>query len=505
MNRFIAPFFSAAVIVIFLVSTALIPAGNTSGGSLPGNNSGVSQAQALPAVGSFENLKTLLKKVQNSGPRMYEGKFKTAILTDSVASAPEAQMNRAKSEASYSTTNVQVQGVDEADIVKTDGKYIYQVNNRQIVVVDADPADKMKIVSTLNFADENFMPLELYLDKKYLVVIGNFYRIPMPEKPASGKPGPGPEKKIYPPIQHENSVKAIIYDISNPAGIKKLREAELSGSYVASRKIGPAVYLVANKYIDYYWIMEQNMEQPAPGYRDTAGKGEFVSIGYPDIRYFPDPTEPNYLMVAGLNLDLPDKEMEVAAYLGAGQNIYASQNNLYVALTQYPKANTEIYKFALDLGRTEYKNKGAVPGTVLNQFSMDEDQGSFRIATTNGDNNVYILDEAMKITGRLEHIAPGERIYSVRFMDNRAYMVTFKFQGAYVYNLDLSSGFKLKGKITHLDFDDYLKSGQNWYDSDKNIERILYIDDTRYTLSKKILKANDIADLKEKNLLRIVQ
>jgi uncharacterized secreted protein with C-terminal beta-propeller domain len=73
----------------------------------------------------------------------------------------------------------------------------------------------------------------------------------------------------------------------------------------------------------------------------------------------------------------------------------------------------------------------------------------------------------------------------------------FAFQGAYVYNVDPEKGFSLKGKVTHLTADDYLKSGNNWYNSDKNINRILYIDDTLYTLSNGMFKASSLTDMKE--------
>lgn len=575
MNRIITLFFSAAVVLVFLVSTAMIPARK------PPENPVVTEAQALPAVGSLENLKTLLTKA-NSFSAYSSGRFKMTF-SDGMyrAAAPTetksiagAVMEDARSHGSYSTTNVQVQGVDEADIVKTDGEYIYQVNHRRIIIARAN--------------------------------------------------------------------------------LKKLREAEITGQYLSSRKIESALYLVANKDINYYWIMEQDTAPSLPAYRDTAGEGKhkFKSITYPDIRYFPDAAEPNYLLVAGLDLDRPEREMKVNTYLGAGQNIYASQQNLYVAVNKYPGSGTEIYKFALDEGHTDYKGKGEVPGTILNQFSMDEDNGSFRIATTKREpgiwsegtskNNVYILDDTLKVTGRLENIAPGEKIYSVRFMGDRAYMVTFKkvdplfvidlknpkdpkilgalkipgysdylhpydenhiigfgkdaeeaapdgrpvrgggmafyqgmkialfdvsdvtrpvekfktsigdrgtdsellrnhkallfdrdrnllafpvtvmevkdeqaadvtrygefaFQGAYVYNLDLVSGFKLKGKITHREFDDNMEKGYTMYNEDKNVERILYISDNLYTLSKSMIKTHDMNTLQEKKILRIDQ
>lgn len=674
MKRFIVPAFSAAVIIIFLAATSLIAATKPhSGVKVPKvQTPKVSQMQEqLPAVGSLENLKSLLANAQNSMSYNYihKGKFTNADLAfkeATLGSAPGSQsaaMKSAEGSAGYSQTNVQVQDVDEADIVKTDGKYIYQVNNRRVVVVEAYPAGQMRIVSTVKFADDKFYPFEMYIDEKHLVVIGSsYFTVPLPQTqaPAPLKPESRVKPEIYPPYQHENTIKAVIYNISDKANIKKLREAELAGQYVSSRKVGSALYLVANKYIDYYRIMEGNTAPPAPAYRDSAGEGKFVGMSYQDIRYFPGSVAPNYLMVAGLNLDRPDKEMEVSTYLGSGENIYASQQNLYIAVTRYetagikpaqsdsavqiapprsdsavqilpPQPGTAVYKFALDQGRTEYLGKGEVPGTVLNQFSMDEDKGFFRIATNKGDNNVYILDRALKITGKIENIAPGEKIYSVRFMGDRGYMVTFKqvdplfvidlknpqapkilgalkipgysdylhpydenhiigfgkdtvdsfyqgmkiavfdvsdvtrpvekfkeligdrgtdsellrnhkallfagdknllafpvtvmevrdkqtgpaeipqygeftFQGAYVYNLDLVNGFSLKGKITHRPGEDRLISGKGRPDGDKNVERILYIGDTLYTLSKGMIKAHDLSGLQEKNSLSIAQ
>ncbi|MFZ3132953.1 MAG: beta-propeller domain-containing protein [Desulfosporosinus sp.] len=134
--------------------------------------------------------------------------------------------------------------------------------------------------------------------------------------------------------------------------------------------------------------------------------------------------------------------MQISSYLGSGQNIYASTSNLYVAVNQYQridppnqpqstpqlapapnslKSTTALYKFGLIQGTTTFKAKGEVPGTILNQFAMDEANGYFRIATTTGEiwrtdeftskNNVYILDQALQLTGKVEDIAPGEKIY----------------------------------------------------------------------------------------------
>lgn len=630
-----------------------------------------SGAADLPVVGSFANLKRLLAEAQK-----YAGAFGVAKAEASVgAGGPALPQFVAKdapvrAPAAHSTTNVQVEGVDEADVVKTDGKYIYQVNGSRVIVIEAYPPQSMRVAGVLKFADKDFVPQELYVDEKYLVVIGTS----QPEGPIIMRDGPGVGVQIYPPPpQLRRYVKAIVYDVRDKAAMNKVREVEIEGDYVSSRKIGAALYLVANKGLDYYYIMEQNgREGILPAYRDSAGTGDYAEIPYSAIRYIPRSPEPAYLLVAGLNLDRPDEEMEVSAYLGAGQNVYASPQNLYVAVTRYeplkeqpsgpaqkllppPPAATKtaVFKFALDGGHVRYKGRGEVPGTVLNQFSMDEYRGYFRLATTVGDawrtdaytskNNVYVLDESMKVAGKLENLAPGERIYAVRFLGDRGYVVTFRtvdplfvidlqeprapkvlgalkipgysdylhpydanhiigfgkdtielpqkdrqgketgtmafyqglkmalfdvsdvthpiekfkevigdrgtdsellqnhkallfsrdknllafpvtvmeirdkgeattpegmprygefsFQGAYVYRIDLEEGFRLLARITHLDREDYEKAGRQWYDGDKNVERILYIGDTLYTLSRRLIKAHDLVSLKEQNVL----
>jgi len=624
-----------------------------------------STADNLPVVGSYAKLQDLL-----TGAYAYQ---RENILVGSagggsegsVSMAPRAAMKNKDTAAGtpeagtsgYSKTNVQVEGVDEADIVKTDGKYIYQVNSQRVVIVKACPATKMEKAAVLDFSGQDFSPQELYVDESYLVVIGTSNGngpVPMQEK----------SLMIYPPYHRSNTTRAIIYDVHDKARIKRLREVELDGSYVSSRKIGPALYLVARKNLGYYPMQQEN-EDILPSYRDTAVKDGFTEIGYGQIRYFPEFIGSDYTLIAGLNLAQPDVEAKIYTYLGAGENVYASDKNLYVAVAAYhpyakkpgllpeilpsPSDNqtTRVYKFALDNGQVAYTGKGEVPGIVLNQFSMDEYNGCFRIATTTGDvwrrdegtskNNVYLLAGNLSILGKIENIAPGEKIYSARFIGARGYLVTFKtvdpffvldladpsrpkilgalkipgysdylhpydqnhiigfgkdtvesalknpegnqaetmafytgmkmaifevsdvhnpveiftekigdrgtdsellrnhkallfdkekkllafpvtvmeqkeetgatgtttipeygrfsFQGAYVYNVDLNSGFTLKGRITHLSGEDCLKAGDYWYDSNKNVERIIYINEALYTLSKEYIQANQLSDL----------
>lgn len=607
--------------------------------------------EPLPAVGSLDNLKKILESARENQPEYprYIREAAKEVMSDTVAGTGSFQYD--KQALDYSGTNVQVAGVDEADLVKTDGNFIYQVNKQNIKIIRAYPVSELQVASTISFDDAGFTPRELYVDGNRLVVIGVSYANPV------YRMGEGKSSYIYLPTHQSTMV--LVYDITDRSQAKKVREVELEGNYLSSRKVHNRLYLVANRWINYRWSEIGEDTDLRPGYRDSAAGKQRLAVDYSAIRYFPDCIEPNYLLVAGINLDKNEPAV-ISAYLGAGENIFCSKKNLYVAISRWQdiprpmlesktimpemvvprEVKTTIYRLALNNGYPEYNGKGEVPGTILNQFSMDEHNGYFRIATTTGSigmigeetskNNMYVLDSQMSIIGRLEGIAPGETIYSTRFMGNRVYMVTFRtvdplfvidaknpkkpvvlgalkipgysdylhpyddnhiigfgkdtvevkfgdgssqsfytgmkialfditdvtrpkemfkeiiggrgtesellrnhkallfsrtqnllafpvtvmkagkesgngipntgefeFQGAYVYRVDLKKGFQLQARITHLTDEDLLKAGNYWYNSDRNVERILYINDGLYTLSRERVRVHDLSTFRE--------
>ena len=475
--------FPAFILIFALITTSVTNANNAAG------QVNTQKPQTLPVVGSYEKLKTLLAEANKSAAKRSRQSIFMEDATSNMKAANVAKSDEMSASGAaapdYSGTNVQVRGVDEADVVKTDGKFIYQVNEQKVTIIRAYPADEMEIVKTIEFADKNFTPQELYVDNKHLVVIGSTnYNMPIPQPEQAPVEKRAQQAMPYPPFLVQNTVKTVIFDTTDKTNITKIRETELDGTYISSRKIGSSLYLAANKYIDYYTI--ENAQPTTPAFRDSAGSGKFTDIRCEDIKYFPGSPEPNYLMIASLDLEKPGEQIEVSTYLGAGQNLYASVQNLYVVVTQFDtpvrestikqkaarlirpqyQSNTAIYKFGLDKGKSSYLGKGEVSGTILNQFSMDEYNGYFRIATTIGEvsrgdntskNNVYILDENLKITGKIEDIAPGERIYSVRFMGGRAYMVTFKkVDPLFVIDLSLPKAPKILGQLKIPGYSDYL-------------------------------------------------
>ncbi|WP_316569276.1 beta-propeller domain-containing protein [Neobacillus sp. YIM B06451] len=391
--------------------------------------------QKLPVIGSKEKLngyfKNILKQEKTSGGWWFSRDTMESSMSDAKSSADTAN------QAAHSETNNQVQGVDEADLVKTDGKHIFQAEENEVRIIQAAPEEDMKLLSRISY-NGKFMPYQLFLHEEKLVAIGHSYHTNAKPYEQVAK-----DSKIAPMMQ---SAKAIIYDVKNPAKPVQVREVELEGGYVSARKVEGIVYLVTRHHPDYWLLRENEAIDIRPKYSDTATKPAEQIVSYDEINYFPESKEPNYTMIAAIDLNHNGKKAAVTTYLGSGEQMYMSKENLYLAIAnwaEHPRGDwsqmtapdTTIHKFSVKGMDVEFQGSALVQGTVLNQFSMDEHDGYFRVVTTKGyawdesrpsSNALYILDKNLKPAGKLESLARGERIYSARFMGDRIYMVTFK-------------------------------------------------------------------------------
>jgi len=367
----------------------------------------------------------------------------------------------------YSSTNVQVAGVDEADIVKNDGKYIYYLKGDTVRIIEAYPAGGMKELDRVEFDDTSFYPSDMYVDENRLVVTGysydSIYR-------NYGILESEPTSYYY----YDNVTKVYIFNITDRENIELLRQLSFEGNYSTSRKVDNTVYVVLNKPEYYYDIPVPYLEEDiVPLYADSSTEKIAPITRCGDVLIPPVIDSTNYLMVVGIPVGDAGAAISEKVILGSSGNVYASRDNMYVSESVwdywYDDGNDEetiIHKFALDPKEIEYLGKGTVPGTILNQFSMDEYKGDFRIATTLGDvwdtenpstNNLYILDEDLKQIGEIEGIAPGEKIYSVRFMGDRAYMVTFKkVDPFFVIDVSDPTNPAILGKLKIPGYSDYL-------------------------------------------------
>lgn len=440
----------------------------------------------LVQIKSEKELKELLSEYINDNNRYYvtDGIFfgtavddmavneSAVVKGDSAQSAPAAG---AESSREYSETNVQVEGVDESDIMKTNGEYIYYLTQGKLQVIKASPANSMKIVKTIEVSEDYWYGNELYLDEKYITVVGTTQREINTIQQITDSIF---NKSYYKPTESVSTIK--VYDVNT---YELVREFNISGSYVSSRKIGDDIYMISNKYI-------YDMAEILPVCRDTAIDEEYVEIPANEICYFKDFETCNYMIVSSVSLDNIDKEANVQTFLGAGSEIYASKTSLYVTRGEYEydavatprrvgiievnamnaRYLTKIHKFEIDDGEIEYAATGSVPGSLLNQFSMDEYDGYFRITTTdstdweNSTNNLYVLDEDLEVVGKIEGLAKGERIYSTRFMGDKCYVVTYKtVDPLFVIDLSNPRAPEVLGELKIPGYSDYLHPlGENY-------------------------------------------
>jgi len=402
------------------------------------------------------------------------------------AAAGESISADLSSNSEYSQTNIQVEGVDEADSVKTDGTYIYTISGNKVVIVMAYPAEDAEKVAEINF---DHAPLGMYVNKDRLAVIYQSYEAyeaqPADEVPAEpGSANKAAMMPYYRPSLSRTVVEVFdISDIENPDSIKK---ASYTGYYFNSRMIDGIVYVISNQNEFRYPLYEARVledgsaEVPKQDYvlPEEVIDGEVKKIPVEDIYYLPYP-DYNFGYTNFMSVDLNDaSNVETKSVLtGTSQQMFVSENNIYLLTTKYnygpyngESEKSLVFRFEIDGMQIKYQAKGEVPGHVLNQFSMDEYDGYFRIATTVGhasrgiigsqpssSNNVYVLNAGMETVGTLEDLAPGEQIYSARFMGDRCYLVTFKKVDP-LFTIDLSDpkNPKVLGKLKIPGYSDYL-------------------------------------------------
>ena len=533
----------AVVALVFVVAcisgcteevTEIAPPEGSLMGSSEGSRAGSSEgedysaSQELKEFSSTEEIIEYLRNSQqDSSYSTTRGSFTAGadmedMVFESAAAPGGASMKASVSTQTadeYSQTNVQVKGVDEADFVKNDGKYIYVLTGDKLNILDAYPPEDSKLLSTITIEGS---ASEMFVNGDKLVVLGN-----------RNEPVYTIQKYDYVPRRRYSArTHVYVYDIEDRENPELLKDFNVNGYYFESRMIDDYVYFIAKENIYYY-----NNYVDVPLIRE--GSKAIIS---PRIYYFDNP-EQNYVFHTVASLDLDDMDVKAKSFMmGYSNNLYVSKGNIYVSYQKsghwlyYREANkkrffdvimpllpkdvrddiedadedwnkiasiledmyndmeeddkgelieeiedaveeydakqemerrkTVIQKIAIDDGRIKYEGKGEVMGYLLNQFSMDEYDENLRVATTvniwtKGGrahyNNVYVLDEDMEQIGELEDIAPGESIYSTRFMGDRLYMVTFKrIDPFFVVDMSNPKKPKILGELKIPGYSDYL-------------------------------------------------
>lgn len=406
-------------------------------------------SQELKKFSSVEELKEYIDDNTRQGGYYggYLGGMRTFAMAemavDMVAEAvpmAKAASVTAGGAAEYSETNVQVKGVDEADFVKNDNKYVYILSQDKLVIVDAYPAEDAEILSKTEIDGQ---PRNMFVNDDRLVVFSvvddEAYIIP--------------EYDFVPRKRYAQRTHAYVYDISDREEPELVNDFNVNGQYFQARMIGDYVYFISKDSVYY-----TNNFIDMPVIREGAER-----IIAPDVFYFDNP-EQNFVFHTIASFNINEDEINAKSFLmGYSNNLMVSRDNIYIsyqknlpwryyeldreerfykvvlpllpqdvryeinqikssgsyknwqeissiledmynimdeddkddlveeineAIEEYEikreieRRKTIIHKIAIDEGKIEYQAKGEVAGYLLNQFSMDEFGGNLRVATT---------------------------------------------------------------------------------------------------------------------------
>jgi len=371
--------------------------------------------------------------------------------------------------ANHGETNVQVQGVDEADMIKNDGEYLYVLGydgdgGRLLSIIHAESMT-LRCQQLLDEEDRYFYVSEMYVTGDILVLVGSATK---------AEPGGEPEESsgVTKKVGEDTAVCGNFYMddgtsfakvfrlTEDRTGCELLRYHEQSGAYSSSRMVDGTLYLVSSQY---FYIMEaiayDDVQEYLPFVRDAADAA-YTTLPADCIDITKNPRD-QYTQVSAIPL-IGDGETVTRSVMGSsGDTVYSSTRNLYVMV--YGAEGLQAMRFALEQGGISEPVTGDVPGDMLNnQFSMDEYDGYFRVVTTKWTddgqvNRLYVLDGNMAVVGESDDLAPGETVYSVRFMGDMAYVVTF-MQVDPLFAIDLSDpeNPEIKGQLKIPGFSTYM-------------------------------------------------
>ena len=400
----------------------------------------VHKSDKLQMANSYEEIYQLVK-----GPGQRYGH--EIALEEEAKGTPEASVENSKNtESSYSKTNTRTENVDEGDIVKTDGRYLYVVKEEGngIGIVDTE-GNKLEQITEITLEGE-FCISEIYVENSYLIILGT------------------ESEEIYPAgdaiyrTEYEYAVesvcdtKSIVYDISDKRQPKEIGKCLQSGGYSTSRLNNGYLYVFSQYSVNN--PEEERKEQYIPCVNE-----ELLSL---DKICMPDTESArNYTVITAIDIQNPSETTDSIGILSDQGLCYASAENIYLYETIWEEdggRTTEIRKFSYGEGKLTGVAKTRVNGYLNDSFSIDEYNGYLKLVTTvDRTNVVYVLDEKLEETGKIENLAKDERIYSARFMGDIGYFVTYRETDP-LFSVDLSdpANPKIIGELKIPGFSEYL-------------------------------------------------
>lgn len=446
-------------------------ANTESAASTPDQISALSPANSYDEI--YEAIEEHFPKYQVEDTRFYSNSMAGSDKEDTISESiedrsdtqpkeinPSAESSGALADSGtskdYSATNLQETGVDEGDIVKTDGKYLYiKDSNQKIRIVSAD-AGSLEEVGTISLPSLDEHIEEFYLDNDKLSLITSSSISAMEKNTSPAQPEDTQSKfSDYYVVSSKQTVKLYTYSISDRKTPKLLGSTSQEGTYRTSRKIGDDIYT----FTEYTPYLEKAREQSTyiPNVNGSP-------LAYDDI-YLPKYMENStYLVITSTNLGTPDKTTDKKAIVSAAYLFYVSTDNIYICNNNWTgeRNTSQILKFHFENGTITPAAAGEVDGNLNNSFSLSEYKGNLRVVSTDYKdgttiNALHILDKDLTTLSKLDNLAPGETIQSARFMGNTGYFVTYR-QIDPLFSVDLNdpTNPKILGELKITGFSSYL-------------------------------------------------
>jgi uncharacterized secreted protein with C-terminal beta-propeller domain len=496
--------FLVALIYSYGGTQVITPNSSTSPAPSTVTTSSTSSSQ-MQTFASYEQLKDFLDAANNNSTA---GSF-MAVTSPGSLGVPAAEPAPSAASASsasgsgtndFSTTNDQVAGVDEADTVKTDGSYLYVVGNNSeaVYILDANP-QSAQVLGTISLPDAVISGI--YLNGTKLAVVGNQYESYYVDSQVAGQYAP-----IVPaPYWGSDTTFVYIYDVSDKANPVLTRNFTISGNYVDSRMIGNYVYDIVDQDA---WVTDGTVMLP-----EVFSGPNILSVDPTTIYYadnYANATNADFSYTTIVSLDMSNDAAptsNVTIMMGSAGAIYVSPSNIYVTYPTWSEpiaqptvapiqpsdqnANitiapapivptpimvvpnwegTAIYRIQISGVSMTFAAQGNVTGNVLGQYSMDEYNGYFRIATTSFDynqtswwsgvpqTNIYVLNMDLQVVGKLENLASGETLHAARFVDDRCYLDTFQqIDPFFVVDLSQPTNPQVLGNLTIPGYTDFFQ------------------------------------------------
>ena len=410
-----------------------------------------------------EDYDEIRKKLQNSlSNARSENLLESGTAMGDMAAAEEAAASEAADSGStvsyagdYSQTNVQTEGVDEGDVVKTDGRYLYIIREGrevQIVSIQAGKMAEVAVIRPTLEQSENSI-LDMYLTGDTLQIICQRYDADMQEDG---------EDAYY--MNYRGITSVCTYDLTDRANPVHVGTTEQEGTYYTSRKSGEYLYLFTSVYPQESLIRQYADQGKEYGLIPLVN-GEAMAASDIYIPRDDDKSGTEYMLITSVNENKPDQIADQKAILESASRFYVSTENIYLERENWEAGSTQtaIARFSFSQGKIKGESAGVVNGAVTDDFATNEYDGFLRVLTTQWNdsgsqtNNVYVLDQNMEIVGKIDNLAEDESIYSARFMGNTGYFVTYR-QVDPLFSVDFSDPAhpKILGELKVSGFSEYL-------------------------------------------------